>query len=186
MMRHIMIDLETMGTRYDAPVLAIGAVYFNPDTGETGDQFYQAVDIASAFRFGNATGDTVRWWMQQGDAARAAAIAGRASLPDALTAFRLFCRDQPIVWGNGATFDISILEYAFEQATDSRAPWSYSDVRDCRTVKDIGSHLGIETRMNAAEGVPHHALDDARFQAGWVSAIWQALKPRPVEAQAAA
>ena len=35
-MNHLMVDLETMGNGPYAPVISIGAVFFDPNTGETG------------------------------------------------------------------------------------------------------------------------------------------------------
>jgi len=35
-MQHVMIDLETLGTTPDAPIIAIGAVNFDIRTGKTG------------------------------------------------------------------------------------------------------------------------------------------------------
>jgi hypothetical protein len=145
-------------------------------TGKLGERFYEAVDIADSFQFGKVSGDTVKWWMRQEDAARQAATAGTAALRDVLTRFRDFYRrgDKAAVWGNGPTFDISILEYAFVRCLGEPAPWDFWMVRDCRTVKDIGSHLNIDTRVKS--GTAHNALDDAVSQAGWVSQMWQVLR----------
>lgn len=35
-MQHLMLDLETMGKKPNAPIVAIGAVLFSPRTGEIG------------------------------------------------------------------------------------------------------------------------------------------------------
>jgi hypothetical protein len=168
-----MIDLETMGQRFDAPVVAIGAVYFDPDTGKLGDEFYASINIEDSFKVGRADGSTVKWWMQQGDAARMAAIKGGESVFDALKRFDAYYRSGSPVWGNGATFDITILEYTYGRLGGS-APWKFWDVRDCRTIKDLGSHLGVDTKVQ--QGVAHNALDDAKSQARWVSEMWMALK----------
>jgi hypothetical protein len=170
-----MIDLETMGTRFDAPILSIGAVFFNPATGKLGDTFYASVDIESALEHGKLSGATLKWWMGQGDAARKSAVEGVHTLPRALDMFATWYRGgsgQPAVWGNGATFDISILEYAYMKSGQP-VPWPYYNVRDCRTIKDIGSCLNVDTAVTS--GVAHNALDDAVSQAKWVSAIWQGL-----------
>jgi hypothetical protein len=34
-----MIDLESMGKKPNAPIVSIGAVFFNPQTGELGQEF---------------------------------------------------------------------------------------------------------------------------------------------------
>jgi exodeoxyribonuclease VIII len=37
LMTHVMVDLETMGNNPEAPIIAIGAVFFDPGTGKTGE-----------------------------------------------------------------------------------------------------------------------------------------------------
>ncbi|MCZ8912006.1 3'-5' exoribonuclease, partial [Escherichia albertii] len=36
---HLMIDLETMGKNPDAPIISIGAIFFDPQTGDMGPEF---------------------------------------------------------------------------------------------------------------------------------------------------
>lgn len=38
---HVMVDLETMGKKHNAPIVAIGAVVFDPATGSIGESFYK-------------------------------------------------------------------------------------------------------------------------------------------------
>ena len=183
-MQHLMIDLETLGTLVNAPVLAIGAVYFDLDTGALGDQFYGGIDIADACRYGRPSGDTIRWWMQQGDNARHAAVAGKHPSKLVFDKFRTFCTKSSgdvKPWGNGASFDISILEYAFLKVTDEPAPWKFWNIRDCRTIKEIA--VAAPTFVTTVERTEHHALDDAIHQAKWVSHYWRWLRePRPTSA----
>ena len=47
-MNHLMIDLETMGNKPNAPVVSIGAVFFEPSTGELGEEFYHVVSLKSS------------------------------------------------------------------------------------------------------------------------------------------
>jgi hypothetical protein len=176
-MKHLMIDLETMGSIFNAPVLAIGAVMFDPNTGELGDRFYGAIDIADACRHGLPSGETIKWWMGQGDDARKAAVAGTQSAETVFAGFRAFIQKQTAdvcPWGNGATFDISILEYAFLKITGDVAPWKFWNVRDCRTIKEIANEAGCSFDGPRA-GTHHHALDDAIHQAQWVSHYWRHL-----------
>jgi len=68
---HIMIDLETMGTRPDAPIIAIGAVSFDVDTDWVWRTFYVNIDLQSAVSAGaKIDPSTVMWWMKQSDEAR--------------------------------------------------------------------------------------------------------------------
>ena len=178
-MKHLMIDLETMGTLFNAPVLAIGAVFFDPETGELGETFYGGIDVEDACRYGKPSGSTIKWWMKQGDEARAAAIAGTSSSADVFGAFMAFVQKggknvKP--WGNGATFDISMLEFAFARVLDKTQPWEFWNVRDCRTIKEIGEL--VSPFRGERQGTHHQSLDDAIFQAQWVSHYWQALRGR--------
>lgn len=175
-MQHLMIDLETMGTMNTAPILAIGAVWFEPMTGELGKRFYGAIDIEDACRFGRPSGGTIKWWMQQDDEARKAAIAGTLKASEVFEKFRAFCMKPEIEmkpWGNGACFDISMLDYAFLKITNKPAPWKFWNVRDCRTIRDVGFAVGKFKGERA--GTHHQALDDAIYQAQEVSHYWQGL-----------
>ncbi len=171
---HCMVDIETMGQRFDAPVLSVGAVFFDPDSGRLKDEFYRAVDIDSAFRFGRTSGSTVKWWMQQGDAARQAAIKGTESLPKVLQDLTAFYKQNPKapVWGNGPSFDCTILEHAYARC-EIPAPWAFWNIRDCRTIKELGEAIGYTVPKLA--GTAHNALDDAKHQAMWVSEIRKRL-----------
>ncbi|EGH0449045.1 3'-5' exoribonuclease, partial [Escherichia coli] len=45
---HLMIDLETMGKNPDAPIISIGAIFFDPQTGDMGPEFSKTVDLETA------------------------------------------------------------------------------------------------------------------------------------------
>ncbi len=48
---HLMIDLETMGKNPDAPIISIGAIFFDPQTGDMGPEFSKTiVTIAGIYR----------------------------------------------------------------------------------------------------------------------------------------
>lgn len=86
LMTHVMVDLETMGNNPEAPIIAICAVFFDPRTGKTGEEFYQIVSLESAMEFGaKPDAATIIWWMKQSAEARAAITGGDAiSLMDAI------------------------------------------------------------------------------------------------------
>lgn len=176
-MNHCMIDIETCGSRFDAPVLSIGAVKFDPDTGNTGETFYRAIRPDSAFQHGTPGGDTFKWWMDQADEARKAAVGGTDDLQIALGALTSFYREwsNVKVWGNGPSFDMTILEYAFAQIGRPH-PWKFWNVLDCRTVAALA---GKRPPAIGSKGVYHNALHDALHQAEWVGAMWQGLRNKP-------
>jgi hypothetical protein len=175
-MKHIMIDLETLGTGVDAVFIAIGAVYFDPDTGELGDEFYENIDWQSSLDAGRKIdADTVKWWFAQSDEARNAILRDGGFLLRVLSTFDHFCGNYPMVWGNGSSFDISMLEHAYREAK-IEAPWKFWNVRDVRTIKDLGMKKINKSIFIHAEGTAHNALDDAKHQARYVSVLWQAIK----------
>ena len=176
-MKHIMIDLETLGRSQEAAFVTIGAVYFDPETGEIGDTFYKRVDLSTSIRAGRKLdGDTIVWWFQQEEAARKE-LFGPDALPydEALDALETFVVRGAMVWSNGATFDIAILENAYQQA-HRRTPWKFRNVWDVRTIGRICK--GHVPKPAFEQGTKHNALDDAIFQAHWVSKQWQYLKEK--------
>ncbi|HFU9110623.1 TPA: 3'-5' exoribonuclease [Escherichia coli] len=184
---HLMIDLETMGTNTNAPIVVIGAVFFDPQTGEIGPVFYIVISLTDAMNTGAVPdGGTIEWWLKQSSEARAAILTDQVKLKDALSRFREFINeysDEKLVqvWGNGATFDNAILRTSYEHL-DIPCPWRYHNDRDVRTIVELGKTIDFDARTAIPfEGVRHNALDDARHQAKYVSAIWQKLIPNPVD-----
>jgi len=178
-MLNVMIDLETLGTSPDAPILSIGAVYFGPDTGELGNKLHLKLDFVEACKGRHIDPETVKWWMSQSDDARAALLQssteGKHSALYHLDRF-LAKMGGVKVWGNGATFDISMLENLYRQL-GMETPWKFYNVRDVRTV--VAMAEGIIDRSDFPfEGVKHDALADAIHQAKYVSAMWQMLRKK--------
>ncbi len=164
-MKHIMIDLETLGTKPGCVVLSIGAVTFDPYTGKLGEEWYrkmnwqmQELDIEPG---------TWAWWLEQSAEARIEAFSGTANLPLVGHDFRAFWVDQnaEFLWCHGATFDAPVWE-----AAAGFAPWRYNQVRDTRTVYDMAQVFPDRT-----VGTHHNALDDARNQAVAVCAAYKKL-----------
>lgn len=116
-MNNLMIDLESMGKKPNAPIVSIGAVFFDPQSGELGQEFYTAVNLESAMEQGAVPdGDTILWWLRQSSEARSAICVDDAMpISSALSELSHFINrhsDNPKylkVWGNGATFDNVIL-----------------------------------------------------------------------------
>ncbi|ENB4944416.1 TPA: 3'-5' exoribonuclease [Escherichia coli] len=180
---HLMIDLETMGTNTNAPIVVIGAVFFDPQTGEIGPVFYIVISLTDAMNTGAVPdGGTIEWWLKQSSEARAAILTDQVKLKDALSRFREFINeysDEKLVqvWGNGATFDNAILRTSYERL-DIPCPWRYYNDRDVRTIVELGKTIDFDARtVIPFEGVRHNALDDARHQAKYVTATIQKLIP---------
>lgn len=172
----VMIDIETLSTGSNAAVLSIGAVKFNPNTGVMGETFHQRVNFTEAVtgQIGQVDIDTVKWWITQDAAAGKDVVSGEASLAEVLNNFSQFLGLQAIPWGNGATFDITILDNAYKHC-GMPVPWEYWNVRDCRTIVAVAEGLCDRDEFTRL-GVHHNALDDSIFQATYISGMWQKLR----------
>ncbi|HAX6101195.1 TPA: exonuclease, partial [Escherichia coli] len=109
---HLMIDLETMGKNPDAPIISIGAIFFDPQTGDMGPEFSKTIDLETAG--GVIDRDTIKWWLKQSREAQSAIMTDEIPLDDALLQLREFIDENSgeffvQVWGNGANFDNTIL-----------------------------------------------------------------------------
>lgn len=172
----VMIDLETLGTAPGCVLLSLGAVKFSKERGIV-DTFYCRISPESCQAMGLKVDiSTVRWWMKQGEAARAEAFAEGQALIDMLFTFRTWLRDTGpdgegnwggIVWSNGASADLVWLAAAF-RAIHVAVPWEYWNERCFRTVKAL-----VDPDWKKA--TTHHALEDAKAQAmallGWQAAV---------------
>ncbi|EHU6113622.1 3'-5' exoribonuclease [Escherichia coli] len=177
---HLMIDLETMGKNPDAPIISIGAIFFDPQTGDMGPEFSKTIDLETAG--GVIDRDTIKWWLKQSREAQSAIMTDEIPLDDALLQLREFIDENSgeffvQVWGNGANFDNTILRRSYERQ-GIPSPWHYHNDRDVRTIVELGKAIDFDARTAIPfEGERHNALDDARYQAKYVSAIWQNLIP---------
>ena len=188
-MRDVMIDLETLGTKPGSVFFAIGAVAFDRDSGRVFSDsggFYRLISIADALRWGlTRDAGTIAWWSRQSPEAQAEfwrAMGGGADLSDAINdlatwlagvARRAECSVKSLrVWGNGATFDNTLVATGCQQA-QLHMPWDTFSDRCFRTLKtDNPGHEPVR------EGVHHHALHDAVHQAHWACAIYKAQRDR--------
>jgi hypothetical protein len=170
-MEHLMIDLETLGTEADCPVLSIGAVQFDPRTGQLGEKFYDTLNLQEQFDSGRRmSASTFKWWLKQNEAARqAVAVDDRLiSVSAVLLEFAKYAKSSKYIWSNGAGFDVPIIENMMKQYRVD-IPWKFWDIRDTRTA---GHLAGVRL---AKQGVAHNALDDAISQAHWIHQCYQKL-----------
>ncbi|EFC2832929.1 exonuclease [Escherichia coli] len=177
---HLMIDIETMGKNPNAAIISIGAIFFDPQTGDMGPEFSKTIDLDTAG--GVIDRDVIKWWLKQSREAQSAILTDEIPLDDALLQLREFIAENSgeffvQVWGNGANFDNVILRRSYERQ-GIPFPWHYHNDRDVRTIVELGKAIDFDARTAIPfEGERHNALDDARYQAKYVSAIWQKLIP---------
>lgn len=154
----IMVDLETVGIEPGCGILSIGAC-----TMDGSRTFYAKVNINTCYANGLTSAEsTLKWWLQQEQAAYDEAFSGEEDIVTALRDLELFIRSigATAVWGNGATFDCSIIHEAARRCKISPVYNSYSD-RCYRTLKN----LYPEIQAGAFVGTKHNSLHDAQHQA---------------------
>lgn len=169
---HVMLDIETLGTSADALICSIGAVKFDPhylqkDAGDVApilDKFHVGVDFVSAEQAGGTiSASTVGWWLQpERDSARQLLLAlDRVDIGSALEGLAQWIgNDSMPVWGNGATFDNTIVRSAYKRL-GLEAPWKFWHDRCYRTLASLAPDIIAQ----APRAAHHDALADAEWQA---------------------
>jgi len=161
-MRHVMVDIETLGTKPGSVILSIGACRF--DESGIGERFYRPIDVFDSLMAGlTINPETVEWW-QARDAAAKGALRPALPLLEALHAFAGFVVARPstdpprLVWAKGPDFDLVLLGAAYDAVGGPR-PWKYNATRDVRTI------LALAPGVRHQNIIEHHALEDAVTQA---------------------
>jgi hypothetical protein len=157
-MKHIMLDLETMGTDPGCIALSIGACLF--DREGILDRFYTKLDFVESSKAGfTIDPKTVKWWLEQADEARREVFKDPVLPSIAMDSFKHWLPNANyFVWGNGAMFDNAIIKPYFI-AAHGEVPWTHRHDKCYRT---IASSFSDEIER---EGIHHQALDDACSQA---------------------
>lgn len=166
-MKHIMCDLETLDTVPTAQVLSIGAVRFDPNTGEIGEKFHKIIDLQSQHDNGRTTSEsTKRWWAQQSEEARSIFTAPKEKTVIALADFYDFVAKGGCdgFWGNGATFDNVIMDSLYG-TFGLKPPWPFWAHRCYRTIKVLHTNAFPTSYLPPFRGTKHNALADAEYQA---------------------
>jgi hypothetical protein len=162
----VMIDIETLGNRPYSLILSIAALEFNRRTGKTGREFYCIIDPVSCKKYDfKIDPETVLWWLGQSGEARGE-FTGNKPKTDIKTALDQFYKfisklDKNVnVWANSPSYDCSRIREAYELTGRDKAPWTYHQERDYRTI--AAEHLEKLPRNKSR--VAHNALDDCYNQ----------------------
>ena len=163
MITNIMIDEETVGTKPNSSIIALGACKFDLDLGIS-ETFYEVIDIADSLKNGfDVDGDTIKWWLTQSESARQAVAKQGKPVKEVLKSFKQWCgTDNKQVWGNGSDFDNVLLTNHYHKF-NVVPPWKYWENRCFRTMR--GSFKEVELDN---VGTHHNALDDAIWQANYL------------------
>lgn len=187
-MRHFMLDLETLGVG-NIPVITTAALVkfdiTNPHEEHLNGEEW-GVDARSCIKAGGKVdGSTVEWWLKQDEEAFKENVisslltcSGYFSVSEMIEGLREYIKactqgEDFRVWSNGATADIKWVE-SYCAALGVEAPWKLWQVNDVRTITDLDWQiLKVDHKKNTTfAGKKHNALDDAKHQAKYVSAIY--------------
>lgn len=164
-MSHLMIDFETLATSPRAKVLSLGAVYrginHNGEVATVEKEWFFNLKTQ-----GNRVEDqpTIDWWAKQSPQARLVFDQCNFKGQDLgfwVEEFKSWVDNfhDVKIWGNGALFDIAIVNDIFDQFSTPK-PWKYHNEMCYRTMAKM---CGVG-KGNRLRGTVHNALDDARFQ----------------------
>lgn len=168
-MMNLMIDIETLGTKPGCAILSIAAVPFGPDADDLIPAYYHKIDRDSCTEVGLiADPITLAWWQKQNIAAYAEAFSGKEHIHSALDSLTEYCKqwEKIRVWGNGASFDVPLLEAAYA-ACNMKEPWHYTNSMCYRTMKNLFPSVPYLRPTTA-----HNALSDATAQAAHLNRIF--------------
>lgn len=190
--KHIMMDLETMGTVPGCAILSIGCVVMDFDTLSLGEQFYTHVSLADSLEnhFLEEDADTKKWWADKTPEARQVLfdansadapklVAVMESLNEWLLSIGATVRKTRL-YGNGADFDNPILRVAYHAAKVQPfgSKQGFFGGRCYRTLKTLDELFGptfVAPKMERV-GEHHNALDDAKSQALHLIEIVRAVR----------
>lgn len=175
-----MLDLETLDTLPSAVILSIGACEFDLDGPIAGREFYRVLSLPQQLSRGRTTSDdTLAWWRQQSDEARAVFVAPTVAPHVALQEFAAFWAGVDRLWSNGANFD-GVLLASLYRTFDMGVPWKFWQDRCYRTLVDTYHRI---TRTRPTKMAPaHNALADAVAQAQKAATMLRQLDRLTVQA----
>ena len=164
MATHAMIDIETLGTGADCVVLTVGAVKFDPWSGqEPHSGLLERLDVDDQVHMGRKISDaTLQWWAKQDQEIQDRAFSDEGRIPvepfmQELNAWLTGCET---IWCQGPQFDMVILEDFFRDF-GHHMNWFYWQVSDCRTLFKM---MPVDPRKAIQQDL-HDAQADAHWQA---------------------
>jgi hypothetical protein len=191
---HVMIDLETLGTRVNAQIVQIGAVAFEAKSGgRIGEKTGFNVFVRIQDGAGTIDHDTIAWWLEQDNGARMGlsqglksescmpihlALDSLAQWPHNVLGMANGWDDIEGVWSHGATFDIAILTAAYAGILGAQPPWHYRLPRDTRTLFWAATGDPKPPVVDTTGTTQHNALDDAVIQAQQVQKVLGKIRLR--------
>lgn len=165
---NLMLDFETLGSQPNAVVLSLGAVLFDYQNIKAEKEWF--FDAKAQIKSRCIDGETLAWWLKQGDGFASLFAKGSANPTPMLTCLNelsAMAKDAKAIWSNGADFDIPIVLNLYSQFR-LEAPWKFWQHRCYRTLK-LEFNCERDQPKNPNK---HDALSDARHQAKCLINFW--------------
>lgn len=170
-MTHVMIDIETMGLGHNAAMIQLAGVYFDPLTGETGEEFCQNLSLENCLEWGfEVTASTEQWWREQNQDVLNEILSNAKPVRDVINQFTSFIRDAQKIWSH-AIFDFVIVQNYLKKF--NLKPMPHKGAMDIRTLVYLS---GIDLDSYDWSAKTHNALDDCKFQIRYCSDAMRMLK----------
>jgi hypothetical protein len=162
-MNDVMIDIETLGTTFDAVITQIGACYFDRQTGDIGDKFEVNVEIGSCLAIDlKVTPGSIKFWLERQPTWFKDTKPIQWSLAK-LGDFLNKDKKKPFIWSH-ATFDPIVLASAYARIKQG-LPYSYRNLRDIRTLVDLSGVKKEKPKEGEEKNdKSHDALEDCIYQ----------------------
>lgn len=188
-MNNLMLDIETLGTKTNGIIISLALIPFDPVMrvlASKENSLFLHIDADDAAKNGGTFEmRTIGWWTEQSPEAVTRMREGQANGPlkeaDACRAIRNYlyrhlkidARDVRI-WGNGARFDVGLVDQMFDRA-GVPSPIKYNSDMCYRTIYRMGKayaqRFGHPSggRLKWSEVMPvgavqHDPYDDSVFQ----------------------
>lgn len=177
---HVMVDIETIATHSDAPIIQIGAIHFEPTTGQMFESFGCGIHLTDEM-LSRADTDTIQWWINDPNRLKIfQSLTRRGKHPEEV--FSMFHhwlevtsisaeRGELMMWAQGTTFDITILENNMKRYLGRKPAWPFWSVIDTRTMFNLFGDF----RPLPDETQHHDALYDCRRQIAGVHKVFQEI-----------
>lgn len=168
----LMIDIETLGTGNQSAIISIAAVKFNIETGETGREFHENIDLKDCLKHGlKVEAETLKWWLEQNRQVFSNCLKDGLPLVAVLFELKTMFKNGMSIWANSPNFDLRILNDAY-QAVNLEPTWKFYQERDVRTLVSLAPEVREETEFKGDE---HNPLDDCYFQIECVHKAYKKL-----------
>lgn len=171
-MANIMLDIETLGTAYNAVVLQISMVKFDWNKNIT-DTLSLNLQIEPQLIKGRTIDQsTIDWWKNQNVEIFKTCIVDQLEPIQVLNRIKQFIKYEDVIWCH-TTFDIVILNSLFSDY-EMRTPYPYKNARDIRTLVDL-SNINLSD-YDWEHNKTHNSLDDCKFQVEYCCDAWNAIR----------